>query len=346
MKELAAPVFPPELAPYWDETMQRAHAEWAGRSLAAVGAAMPPLQRVNDDRAAAYTELPAAADVSPREAIVLPLPYTNGWDEAMAIRMGLLRSALPNAPRMIVFPNNTGQFSRAYHLSGAERQAVASGNFAPIVEGQLRTLDALGVRRAQYLGYSQGAAVSAAALRVLSRPEREYIEVGPSGMFAPPNAVSRYLRNVARHFVVGGGDFNQTVNEAAIPALSETLCTRKGDAANQALLFVRYGRSMLLDCNVRLASGFCHPTFVSDMAAALAAHTSVRFTVGAGARDRMMPPEAIAALKGLATRHANLSVLTMEGYGHGLAGNVVAHALLGRAALLAGEAAANEGQAA
>ena len=331
MKAITTPFIPDELQQYWDAEAKVAHAAYALYSVADIAQAMPPLLRPRDQHGAAYAVLPAAHDTQPSHAIVVPLPFASDWGPSAAVRMGLLRALLPNAPQIIVFPNNSVRVPDVYRLDTRARQQVACGDFAPVAAAQLRTLHELGVTTVQYFGYSQGASVSAAALRLLAEPAYAHISVGPSGLFAMPNVVRRATWQVARDFMADIGSLQHTIKASALPALNEIRCLRGSrDAAAWAADFIQSSRNITLPVNSTLRAGFGYPTFWEDFTTALQTHGTV-ITAGAGSDDRMVPPSAFATLEHLAATHQNLRILRVSGQGHSMADNVVAHALLGKA---------------
>jgi hypothetical protein len=319
---------PTAAASLMDERMQQAHAYYAGRKLAEIRADMPLLQQAPVEGASAYAQLLGRGGENNR-AIVMPLPIANDWGTNMAIRTGLLRSAMPDGPRIIVFPNNSLHDRHVYDLTDAERQKIAKGDFAPVAEKQFRTLDALGVTEVQYFGYSQGGSVGAAALRLVA--EKGHFKAGASGLYEAPNAIDRTGKQLQRDFM-SGGDLNKAVRDAAIPALAESQRARGGlDTLPQYWMFAQFGISTLLRDNRAVQAGFCHDRFADDITVAVERGTTL--TVGAGKESRIMPDSAFGPLVQLAAKYPSLQIECVPGYGHEMGDNIVLFGLLARAAL-------------
>src|SRR5690348_12148273 len=131
---------PPELEPYIDDSLRRAHQQLRWQDARTVVRDMPPVQYLDREGTVGYVDLAPPMDHDRTHAVVLPLPFANGWAPHMALRARLLQDSLPTPTRCIVLPNNTRCEPRVYHLDQQARAKVRAGDFSPLAEQQVRTL--------------------------------------------------------------------------------------------------------------------------------------------------------------------------------------------------------------
>lgn len=323
----------PELHEFWDEQLAQAHASLAATPLAEIEANMAPLSRSKGARRCAYVDLSPAGKYDPTHAVVNFLAFANHWGRNAAIRARLLQQSLPEPRRLILFPNNTIEDKDMYLLTPQERTNVARGDFTPIFKRQFRVLEELGIKYIQVIGYSQGGAMGAAALRYAA--ETGKFRLGPSGLFEPPNVVRRSRGQLLRDFL-GASQFSETVNGSAVPAFSELEHTRGGilDNIRQFWMFTKFGRSAALPNNRVLIAGFGRGTFIDDLGTAMRLEPNLRVVIGGGTESRILPLSALHKLDELAKQYPKqLKVLHLHGYGHEVSENLVTYVLMLRAAL-------------
>jgi hypothetical protein len=184
------------------------------------------------------------------------------------------------------------------------------------------------------MGYSQGAAVGAAALRMAAR--YGLWKLGNSGLFEAPNCFNRTPLQLVRDFMATQ-HFSRTVRESAIPLLSEVQHTRGGlDALVQVIGAIELGVSTCGVENRVIRAALGKDQFIDDVEAAAGVIKDATVTVGAGLKSRIMPPAILDKLNECAQDLPQLRVLGIAGYGHEMADNIVAHTLLARAALAGG----------
>lgn len=330
---------PEELADGWDEQLAEAHGRLAAMSCDEFRGAAPRIYRLGEAGTVSFVSLSPAEDHDEHSAVVIPFPFGAGGRLDMFARAKLLQDSLPEPQRLILFPNNTLQ-KYAYDFSSEERHAIGqTGDFTPLVERQFRTLDKLGIEYAQVLGYSQGAAVGATMLRLAAK--KGYFKLGPSGLMDPPNVTERSRLQLMKDFASEGvGPLCTAVNQAAIPMLTTFQRAYPGKvnlARNNLTSATRTAlNAHLLPTNRALKDGFRHARFVPEVDAALEADEDLRLLAVRAGNSRIMPPEAMDDLTNLQQKKEyddRLRLLTVEGYGHEMAANIVVHALLGRMAL-------------
>lgn len=327
---------PPVLASYEDDRLWATHERLAAMNKTDMHAylAMNDVQRFPDPQTAAFVDL-RHDDADPTHAIVVPAPFANDWGVNLGIRMRLLHESMPFPTRLVVFPNNICS-QPAYDLERKHKQRMKEiGTFEPIAGLQLRTLEKLGITRVQYMGYSQGASVGAAALRILSRGGG--ITPGDSGLFEAPNVVERSALQLRRDFM-GTDGFAEVVNQSGIPMLSEEQCTRGGmDTVRQAARIACFGANSMLPVNRAIFAAFRHARFIDDIEiATFKLQGSAHLTVGRGTNSTIVPSQAMQAMKWRAALDNDRGLRPVEvlGYGHEMADNILIHTLLARMALL------------
>jgi pimeloyl-ACP methyl ester carboxylesterase len=331
-----SPVIPEVLTTEWDDKIAEAHGRLATMSLDTFLEQMPHAWRLPEDGTVSFVNMSPEEDHDPHSAIVVPFPFGAGWSPHMAMRMQMVQESLPEPRRLVVLPNNSLE-KRAYNFSTAERAKIGgSGDFSPLVERQMRTLGKLGIEHVQILGYSQGAAVGATTLRVMAK--NGDFALGASGLMDPPNATKR-SRYELMHDFVGDGikPFCAAVNGAAIPMLTEVQRSRvcASNLARQAWRSGAYTamNAHLLPQNRALKDGFRHAQFIPDVEAALREAPELRLHVIRAGNSRIMPSEAVEDLEKLGNYDGRLTTLTVDGFGHEMAANLVVHTLLARMAL-------------
>ncbi len=326
------PVIVPELSKYWDQRIAEAHQSAAEVSLSEFTDSVLPICPRHGRHTTAYADLSPRQTHDPSQAIVVFMPFANDWSCNAALRISLLQNSLPQPRRIIVFPNNTFNDNSVYILTPTERAVIAGGDFSPLIERQLRVLETLGIKHIQVIGYSQGAAIGAAALCIAAAGAQ--FTIGPSGLFEPPNVVVRNPRQLVKDFL-GARQFAQAVNGSAIPAFSELQHTLGGvDNVRQGWMFCQLGRSAALPDNRALVKGFGHGTFLEDLSAALNFDKKLQVVVGGGTESRILPEEGLRKLDWLAEQYPRrVHSIHIKGYGHELAENLTTYTLLFRHAL-------------
>ncbi len=332
--ETLQPVVPPELLPYWDDHAREAHEDLAAQSLDQVVKSMPEA-KYSGYEGARYVELSPMEDHDRESAVVLTLPYTNGWKPSMAIRAMALQNILPEPTRLIVFPDNTSS-QTAYALSDDQRTDVANGHFDPIADKQAHVLDYLKIERLNVIGYSFGASVGAAALRLAAENSR--FELGNSGLFEPPNCLTRKIRELeGAFFSTKLKDLNRAINDSAIPALTDA--QRAGGGINNILQTARITKDWIISWSAMtmrsVKRGMASSTLNTDVAAATGANQDFKLTIGGGGDSRIFPIEMQDFFRYTLANQDNsrVSVVSLEGQNHSMGDNVVLHALLARMAI-------------
>lgn len=312
-----------------DEKLREAHERLANVSLDKFKSDIPLQNDPYDKSEASYVDLRHSDDPGDKHAVVLPLPFANGWAPHMALRAKLLQDSMDVPHRIVVFPNNVIG-SKSYELSKPDLEAVSSGQFDPIAEKQLSTLQKLGIESVQYIGYSQGATIGAAALKLAALQDR--FELGSSGLFEPPNMIARNKKQLQKAFMSGGlNSLNRAVNDSGIPALTEA--QRSAGRINS---FKQLGGMLIfaagsqLPVNKAIHEGFTYDRFMRNIGQI---PSNVVISL-AGARDSAITPieeiERLSKLDDLILRSK-----VVEGYGHEMGDNIVVHTLLAKTALSA-----------
>lgn len=321
---------PESLERYADDYFYNAHERLAATSLDEIKLGMPDVQHIGDYTRthAGFVDLRPQEDYEPSSAVVVGAPFANDWGPNMALRLRLMQSSLPEPRRVVVFLNNSVYDRTVYGLQDHERGTVAAGFFEPVASRWLRTVEDMGITSVQFFGYSQGAAVGAAAARLAAR--QGVLEVGDSGFAEAPNVLPRTPRRLRKDFMVPLGRFNQAINDAAVPVLSQVQRARGGlDTARQLMMFGQFARGARLRENRALHDGFGRETFAGDVLGILRRAPHARITVARAEESRIMPADA----PGTSILRKHTGMHTVPGYGHEAGDNIAVHALLARAAL-------------
>lgn len=133
-------------------------------------------------------------DARPDHALVLPLDFGETWGTETALRVIALRLAVERPTRIVVFPNNPSNHEGMYRVSQEERRRIEHGDFSPLAERQLAVLESLNITDYHYFGFGQGAAVGAAALKMLANVSSTYRTVHSSVLAEPLNTAERSFK--------------------------------------------------------------------------------------------------------------------------------------------------------
>jgi predicted esterase len=319
---------PESLSPHVDGDIYEAHQRLADTTLRDFWETMPDSTLPKHTDAAEMVDLAPYDDHDRASAIVLPLPFANGWAPHMALRARLLQDSIPEPTRLIVFPND----KRSYNLSAEEQETVASGNFAPIAEKQLQSLRSAKIEKISVIGYSQGATVGACALKLAAQTDS--FEIGNSGLFEAPNVIGRTPNELRKQFMASGKGLDKAVNDSGIPALSEAQHSRGGlDVIGKFTGLVPFVIRTQSGTNRAIHKGFTYPRFMQDVTAAMASNTSFEALIANAAESPIMPAESIDDIDYLSAENARIRTRTIEGYGHEMGDNIVVHAVLAKLAL-------------
>lgn len=312
-----------------DDTVRVAHENLAAISLRDVEKRMTRQWYPNSAiGSAGYVDLNPDENYDPTTAVAVPFPFGNGWAPHMAIRAFMLQDSLDEPTRLILFPNDT----TSYDLSKQELAQVKGGDFDPIAQAQLAALTNLRLEKVHYLGYSQGATVGAAALKLAARSSR--FELGNSGLFEPPNILPVSSGKLRQAFMKSGKGLSKAVNDSAIPALSEAQHTRGlKDVLGMGAGLIRVAINSQSARSKAIHKGFTHGTFIDDIETAVVFDENLHMTIGAAANSLITTSAALDEIAKTAKTFPRINIVTTENYGHELADNVVAHAILGKRAI-------------
>jgi pimeloyl-ACP methyl ester carboxylesterase len=330
------PFIPGSLKPYFDadDGMARtAHEYMADRSPEYLFDEMPPVKvaEVNGKRLL-YAELPAIDSHSQQdEALVLSLPHANGWKPHMYLRARYLQEAAAPEQRLIVLPNSSNR-AKAYELTTEELAKVEQGDITPIAERQARLIKHLGIGRTSLMGYSFGAMEAA----VLSRVLAEDAELIALGIFEPTNIMDRSPKELEKAFTKPGlKPLIKAVKDAQMPALSQVM-----SQPGLTLDILKFGLAahplspFAIKENKAIYSGMAVNNLSTDLNAMLNQQPNTPVFMASGAESLIAPLGPMhSQYVNIYKPERNLGIHAVEDYGHEMGDNVVAHGLLGKAAL-------------
>jgi len=248
------------------------------------------------------------ADTS--EALVMPLPYANGFGPAMRIRARYIQAAMDIPRRMLVFPNNT-LTETWYDLDPAQEASI------DLADGILETLAKNGIKKAHIIGFSQAAMVGA---KMLYRSSGD-IDFTGSILGDAPNVDWRTEKELQKDFTRGGiAPLNKAINDSGLPALSEAQHSRGGfDGVRQLLGFAKFvAGGKLRQANRALHSSMADNDFVTDLEFAQLAGMDLsslqlfRFAESLIATDELDHQYVLAKMAG----RLSAKFEVVPGYGH------------------------------
>ena len=327
---------PESLQALEDDRFREAHQRLAGASLDEVRRVMPAVQRHSFEQAG-FVDLRPEEECDAKRAVVVPFPFTNGWEASMALRLRLLQASMPQPTRVIGFPHNTLADRQVYSLSRQELVAVSSGDFEPLARQQLTALAALGIESFGLWGYSAGAAIGAATLRLAAA--REQFSLHPSGLAEEPNGLDRTQSALRKAFTAPGlTRLNAAVAASGMPAL---VAVQAADGwrsrPRQLWQYVHFMANATLASNRAIRLAFAHDGFGADVLDALSVNPELRLLIARASDSLVTPadsPSRIRLQKFAAdTSTDRLQFAELTDYGHEAGDNIALHALLARAAL-------------
>jgi hypothetical protein len=329
------PELPIELVQLYanDERLQSAHEEMAKMDLETIMSNQLPLQ--NDGISAGYIDIPPidSQDYDQTSALIIPFHYQAGWDAPNTIRMELLRRSLDTPRRIIVFPNDTYKH-HCINLSPLDYPKISKGDFSPLADKYFSTLDKLGIERFSLFGYSQGAAVGAAALSLAA--EKGYFAVETAGLVDPANTLRRTVKNLKESFrSTGLNRLNKAIKSSGIPAFAEAEhATDWRELEKELNHLALYEASSHFEPSQSIKQGFTHPEFSSDLVNALINAPSLKTLIVNPEDSRIMTPDSVKELKQAFSIYGDrVTWQSITGYGHEIGHNLIAYVLLGKMAI-------------
>ena len=332
------PVLPESYRPAMREGDFEVHEQLARTTLDEFTAGMPESTYFNGDGwQAKYVDVRGDDEGDSKRALLLPLPFGNGYSPAMHIRVEAMRRMLPEDVRVLVFPNNSAQ--EHVHTPFNGREIESDGDAIRMMARRILTItQGAGIERAATIGYSQGASVGAALLRV--NGEHNMVNTGTSGamLVEPANVFDQTPKQLQKRMMKSGiGPLNRAINDSNIPALSEAQHSRGGvDVVRQLYNFATDVRKGAADpVNKELHSSMANDSFLEDL-------------LEAGKRDVLDFSSLVAFMRGstltqgfkadiinkkLARAGTQNGIEVVSGYGHEGGDNVILHALMARKAL-------------
>lgn len=261
------------------------------------------------------------------EALVMPLPYANGFSPAMRIRAKYIQAAMDTPRRMLVFPNNT--LTENWYKLDPEQEASID-----LADSIIETLVKNGIKKAHIIGFSEAAMIGG---KMLYR-SRGDVDFTDSIFGDPPNADWRTPKELQKDFTGGGiAPLNKAVNDSGLPALSEAQRSRGGfDTPRQLVGFVKFGAGgKLRKANRELHSDMAGNDFITDLEFAQYAGQDLRslqifrFAESLIATDELDHQYVLAKMAG----RLSAKFEVVPGYGHEGFDNVPWAAHLSRKAI-------------
>jgi pimeloyl-ACP methyl ester carboxylesterase len=334
MPSSAELVIPETLLPYADGAFRDATAVLARTALQQV--LVPPIEHIGGEETVGFGRFTPLFDHGSEYAVVSNFPIANDLGLNMAIRNRLLPMVMPGQARVIAFPHNTRQAPNVYRLNAVERQMIADGSLRPLADKQLRTLEALGVKRISVVGDSVGTALGASLL--LRAVETGVLEVGPSVLFEGPTVKSRNMSKLDRDFAASGfRAFQSAVNESGIPAYVQVQHTAGGleEGLSLTAMFWSFRRNLMLPDNVALRQAMRYPTLEPTLDRLFSLKPDMLLSLVRGMNSRIMPREETGMMMHhLEHDHPGQSMLyQVPDRGHEVANHLPTFVLLSRLGL-------------
>lgn len=328
------PVIPPELVAEFSDSAIEAHERMASTSLEDLCKDMPATEiKAVAGQWARYTLLKPQIEHDPQKAVVVDLPHANALHPHIYLRLKLAQEiAAPNTA-FIVFPGHR-LGDKAYDLSREEMSKVVQGDLSPIAERHARVLQALRIGWLSiegYSGYSGGVNNCLALGKVAS----DYAYLQALGVFEAPNVKARTKKELEADFkATGWRPFLKSINDAQMPALRDALGVSENSLIPRPRMIRALGgfllATKLIPENGALIESMLHDNLTDQILPILKAQPTTQVLIGNAENSRIMPTED-------GDRHyshlqeefgGGIQRLTVSGYGHEMADNIVVHALL------------------
>ena len=315
-----------------DDRLKEVFSRYSQLDLKSMLKDLPSLQTPDNGGASFVDMVPKGKDFDETEALIVPMHYQAGWDPANKIRLLILSHSLDKPKRIIVFPNDTLR-EHSLNLDTKNYPIIHQGDFTPIAEQYFKTLDSLGIKKFQEIGYSQAGAVGATVLRRAA--SKGYFEIGNSGLIDPPNTFARSFRELEEAFIATKlSELNAAVEASGIPAFSQAEHAKRSEIGKELAHLAFYELRSEFEPNTSIKHGFTIPHFLDDVSAALGSAKDLHLLVVAPSNSRIMPPEMASNiekhLEGFGERSKWLRV---SGYGHEIGHNLIAYTLIAKMAL-------------
>lgn len=281
----------------------------------------------NQNHSIRFIDIRSDDEASSSEAIVMPLPFGNGFTPAMFIRAIALQSLLDEPKRILLFPNNS--LGTTWYEPANEAGSMKERLARDIIRATSKT----GIERASIVGYSQGATIGASILA----QSRSELEIDAAMLGDPANVENRTSKKLQKDFQGDGFSalkaLNKAINDSAIPDLTEAQSS--GDGAfirtRQLLAMGKFGLGAKSSVNRQLHEDMTKDDFISDLVHAETNELSIKnHLVVVRMRDSLVCTEQLDNSM-IALDKSKLEVV--DGYGHEGGDNIILHALLARLAI-------------
>lgn len=198
------------------------------RTLRDVREQMPAAEYIpldgQEDRAVQLVHLePDVKDYDESRAIALGLPFLNGYTPHHFIRAKTLQLLMGPEIPVWIMPNNSSK-DTAYALSDSDRIRLATGNFAPIGEMEMRAFNTLHITRnlgtLSITGYSQGGLTALA----MGAAGSDLLHVDRINADEAPSKETRSAKELQKDFMSGNMfDVPDAAKDSDIDALTEAM---------------------------------------------------------------------------------------------------------------------------
>lgn len=273
-----------------------------------------------DERAVDFYYFKPKQDFDETKLRVYRAPMANPADTNMAMRAIRLFAADPSEPLMVL-GNPAAIGLRKHRILRQNLKTVWNGDLAPAVEPAVEYIQHLGVKRADFIGYSYGAEASPVEAAVAKSRDI----VAERGVWIEPAAVvQRSLVRLALSFGSTGGDkLKDAVERTGSEALNEAR-----DIANVGM--VRWGLGMLRASNLAIAHSMTMPRFVVRAEQALAAQPTLKATVGWGEQSELAVDENMQQVIERLEDHyaARVGHMALRGMNHAGGDDIDLHAAM------------------
>jgi hypothetical protein len=212
------PAVPDQLTHYLeDPRIEKIIDKWQKNSLETVEKHMPETTVVDLGERAVRAAILAPEGADHETTLVMPLPFQQAWKPSMFIRAELTRRIVAPHSQMIIFPHA----KEDYFLTKEERKSMRAGNVTPLVELEIRALEALEVGKIALTGYSLGAFLS---INIAAHGSKD-IDVASVNADESPSQLGRSAKQLQKAFLKSGGwgDQRAAMSDSAIPSINEAL---------------------------------------------------------------------------------------------------------------------------
>lgn len=301
--------------------------KWRGISLndARAMVSKPTTVEINGRLINAYIIKPESVDYDPTDAVVRFAEFGQTINAIQQFIGAKITQEVVAPNRQLIMLENNGIGQTEHEFDDVLMESIRKKGLRPYAEDKIRVLEKLGIKRADFTGWSLGARLAIEAVAVGST-EIDVVHVNAD---EPPSMLGRTAKELRKDFMKSGGwaEQRQAGDDCEARAVAEAF-----KPARLAIDYAKFGWASL-----RAHNQVLHDAMAGDisesMASAYNANPDVSIKLGVVEGSRICVPSKKDIL-GIARQNTTLEYYDDLYYRHGTVNHPILQALIARRGLI------------